>query len=59
MINVNLRKYFSFCQNNNSTASIPTLCSELPSGDKQWHLNDQDKANCLKDYFAAISSVND
>ena len=33
--------------------------SALPSGDNQWHFNDQDKANCLNDYFASISTVND
>ena len=49
----------SLCQNNNSTSSIPALCYALPSGDNQWHFNDQEKANCLKDYFAAISTVND
>ena len=48
------------CQKkNNSTSSIPPLCSALPSGDNQWHFNDQDKANCLNDYFASISTVND
>ena len=44
---------------NNSTSSIPPLCSALPSGDNQWHFNDQDRANCLNDYFASISTVND
>ena len=39
--------------------SIPPLCSALQSGDNQWHFNDQDKANCLNDYFASISTVND
>ena len=48
-----------FVKNNNSTSSIPPLCSALPSGDSQWHFNDQDKANCLNDYFASISTVND
>ena len=28
-------------------------------GDSIWHFNDQDKANCLNDYFASISTVND
>ena len=48
-----------FVKNNNSTSSIPPLCSALPSGDNQWHFNDQDKANCVNDYFASISTVND
>ena len=29
------------------------------NGDDQWHLNDQDKAKCLNDYFASILTVND
>ena len=49
----------SFMKNNNSTSSIPLLCSTLPNGDNNWHFNDQDKANCLNDYFASISTVND
>ena len=48
-----------FVKNNNSTSSIPPLCSALPSGDNQWYFNDQDKANCLNDYFASFSTVND
>ena len=48
-----------FVKNNNSTSSIPSLCSALPSGDNQCHFNDQDKAKCLNDYFASISTVND
>ena len=46
-------------KNNKSTSSIPPLCSTLPNGDSIWHFNDQDKANCLNDYFASISTVND
>ena len=49
----------SFVKNNNSTSFIPPLCSALPFGDNQWHFNDQYKANCLNDYFASISTVND
>ena len=48
-----------FVKNNNSTSSIPPLCSALPSGDNQCHFKDQDKANCLNDYFASISTIND
>ena len=47
-----------FVKNNNCTSSIPPLCSALPSGDI-WHFNYQDKTNCLNDYFASISTVND
>ena len=49
----------SFVKNNKSTSSLPLLCSTLPNGDNIWHFNDQDKANCLNDYFASISTVND
>ena len=45
--------------NNNSTSSIPPLCSALPSGDNPWQFDVKDKANCLNDYFASILSVND
>ena len=38
---------------------LSPLNSTLPNGDNQWHFNDQDKANCLNDYFASISTVND
>ena len=48
-----------FVKHNNSSSSIPPLCSTLPNGENQWHFNDQDKANCLNDYFASISTVND
>ena len=48
-----------FVKNNISASSVHPLCSALPSGDNQWHFNDQDKANCLNDYFASISTVND
>ena len=35
-----------FVKNNNSTSSIPPLCSALSCGENQWHFHDQDKANC-------------
>ena len=35
------------------------LCSTLPNGVNILHFNNQDKANCLNDYFASISTVND
>ena len=41
------------------TSSIPPLCSALPNGTNQWHVNDQGKAICLNDFFATISTVND
>ena len=48
-----------FTRSNNSTASIPPLCSIFPSGEKTYHLTDADKANCLNDYFISISLVDD
>ena len=48
-----------FVKNNKSASCIPPLCSTLANGDNQWHFNDQDKPNCLNDYFASISSVNE
>ena len=44
---------------NNTTSSIPHVCSALSNGDNQWHFNDQDKANYWNYYFASISTVND
>ena len=48
-----------FTRSKNSTASIPPLCSILPSGEKTYHVTDADKANCLNNYFISISSVDD
>ena len=48
-----------FVKNNKSVSCIPPLCSTLSNGDNQCHFNDQDKANCLNDYFASISTLND
>ena len=48
-----------FVKSNSSASSIPPLCSTLPNGNNQWHFNDLDKANCLNNYFASISTVND
>ena len=51
-----IRKYHN---NKPQTSPIrPYYCSSLPNGDNQWHLNDQDKANCLNDYVGSISPVN-
>ena len=55
-----MESHSPFCKKSNSSASsIPPLCSSLPNSNNQWHFNDLDKANCLKDYFASISTVND
>ena len=48
-----------FVKNNKSISSVTPFCSTLPNGDNIWHLNDQEKDNCLNDYFASISTVND
>ena len=48
-----------FVKNNKSASCIPPLGSTLANDDNQCHFNDQDKANCLNDYFASISTVND
>ena len=52
-------RQINFVKNNKSAFCIPPLCSTLSIGDNQWHFNDQDKANCLNDYFASISTFND
>ena len=48
-----------FVKSNSSASPIPPLCSTLPNSNNQWHFNDLDKANCLNDYFASISNLND
>ena len=57
------RKFWKVIRNfvniNNSTSSIPPLCSELSYRDNQRHFNDQDKSNRSNVYFASISTVND
>ena len=48
-----------YLKSNSSAYSIPLICSTIPNGNNQWHFNNPDKANCLNDYFASISTVND
>ena len=48
-----------FVKSNSSASSIPPLGSTLLNGNNQWYFNDLHKANCLNDYFASISTVND
>ena len=48
-----------FVKSKSSASPIPPLCSTLPNGNNQRHFNNLDKANCLNDYFASISTVND
>ena len=35
------------------------MCSTLPSGEKQLHFSDEEKAECLNEYFSLISNVDD
>ena len=48
-----------FVKRNSSASSFPPLRSTLPNGNNQWHFNDLDRAYCLNDYFASISTLND
>ena len=48
-----------FVKNENSTSTIPPLCSVSHSGEKQFHFSDEEKAECLNDYFSSISNVDD
>ena len=35
---------------------ISHLLSLLPNGENQWHFNDQDKANCLNDFYLTVNA---
>ena len=48
-----------FVKNNNSTTSIPPLKSTLPNGQITTCYTDYEKAECLNEYFASISTIND
>ena len=48
-----------FVKNETSSSTIPPLCSTLPSGEKQFYFSDEEKAECLNDYFSSISNVDD
>ena len=48
-----------FVNNENSSSAIPPLRSTLPSGKKQFHFSDEEKAECLNEYFSSISNVDD
>ena len=48
-----------FVKTNSSSSAIPPLSSTLPSGETQWAFTDEEKADCLNDYFVSISTVND
>ena len=55
MINENFGKYFAIL----SKITNLHIVFRLYILRNQWHFNDQDKANCLNDYFTSISVVND
>ena len=40
-----------------SVLTTPTLCSHLGSGEVIFHVSEEEKANCLKSYFASVSSI--
>ena len=44
---------------NSSSSAIPPLSSTLPSSETQLPFTDEEKADCLNDYFVSISTVND
>ena len=46
-------------KNNSLSSAIPALSTTLQSGETQWHYTDIEKAGCLNDYFAFISTAND
>ena len=55
MINAN----FGFVKNNDSSTTISPLVSSSPLGENKFHFTDKEKAECLNDYFASISNVDD
>ena len=60
MINANFGMYLDFfVKNNDSSTTTPPLCSTWPSGDNKFHFTDKEKAECLNDYVASISNVDD
>ena len=48
-----------FVKNNDSSTTIPPLVSSSPLGGNKFHFTDKEKAECLNDYFASISNVDD
>ena len=48
-----------FVKNNSSSSANPPLSFTLPSGETQLTFTDEEKADCLNDYFVSISTVND
>jgi len=48
-----------FVKNNDCSGNIPPLCTVSDSGEISHHLTNQEKSDCLNNYFASISTVND
>ena len=48
-----------FVKSNDSSTTIPPLVSSSPLGRNKFHFTDKEKAECLNDYFASISNVDD
>ena len=47
-----------FVKGNDCSANIPPLSVISPTGESSFFITDQEKAECLNDYFASVSSVN-
>lgn len=48
-----------FVKNSDASSTIPPLSLTLPSGETKIHFTDEEKADCLNEYFASISTVDD
>ena len=48
-----------FATNNDCSSNIPPLISMSPKGETSASISDMEKAECLNDFFASISSVNE
>ena len=48
-----------FVKNNNSSGNIPSLVSSISQGQTIHCYTDNEKAECLNEYFTSISTVND
>ena len=48
-----------FVKNNDCSSNIPSLISMSPNGETSASISDLEKAECLNNFFASISSVNE
>lgn len=59
----NLKKYWNYlrtlAKRNDTSSSIPILKTTCNNNIETYHYTDSEKANCLNDYFASISTVDD